>query len=215
VKELYTIGHSNHSVETFVDLLLRHRVSAVADVRSSPFSRFNPQYNRENLKPALLRAGIAYVYLGNALGPRSDDPACYENGRVSYERLAETPLFRAGLKRLREGAERQRIAIMCAEKDPIVCHRMILICRALRSESIDIRHILEDGSLESLEAAEKRLLVKLKMHQLSLFDRSVEDLFLRAYRKQAEKIAYRADDEDADQEEAEEEHTVWQPVERP
>lgn len=202
MKELYTIGHSNHPVKIFVDLLLRHRVSAVADVRSSPYSRFNPQYNREKLKLALLHAGIAYVYLGKELGPRSDDPACYENGRVSYERLAETTLFREGLERLRKGAERQRIAIMCAEKDPIVCHRMILICRALRSESIDIRHILEDGSLESLEASEKRLLVQLKMAQLSLFDRSVEDLTLRAYSKQAEKIAYRADDEEADQEEA-------------
>ncbi len=91
---------------------------------------------------------------------------------------------------------RARIALLCAEKDPIVCHRMILICRALRSEPVTIRHILEDGSLETLQAAEKRLMVQLKMRQMTLFDCNVDDLILRAYRKQAERIAYRPDEPD-------------------
>ncbi len=196
MKELYTIGHSNHSIETFLNLLLQHDITAVADVRSSPYSQYNPQYNRENLKPALVRAGLSYVYLGKELGPRSDDPACYENGRVSYEKLAGTELFRTGLQRLLKGLETHRVVIMCAEKDPIVCHRMILICRALRSEPITIRHILEDGSLETLKEAEQRLMDQLKMRQMTLFDRNVDDLVLRAYDRQAKRIAYRLDQED-------------------
>lgn len=196
MKELYTIGHSNHPVETFIELLQRHGVTAVADVRSSPYSRYNPQYNRENLKPVLARCGISYVYLGRELGPRSDDPACYDNGRVSYEKLAQTDLFRSGLDRLRKGLETHRVALLCAEKDPIVCHRMILICRALRSEPVVIRHILEDGSLETLQAAERRLMVQLKMRQMTLFDRTLDDLVLRAYARQAERIAHRPDEPD-------------------
>lgn len=196
MKELYTIGHSNHPVETFLDLLHRHEITALADVRSSPYSRYNPQYNRENLKPVLARCGISYVYLGRELGPRSDDPACYDNGRVSYEKLAQTDLFRSGLDRLRKGLETHRVALLCAEKDPIVCHRMILICRALRSEPVVIRHILEDGSLETLQAAERRLMVQLKMRQMTLFDRTLDDLVLRAYARQAERIAHRPDEPD-------------------
>lgn len=202
VKEMFTIGHSTHPVETFLNLLRAHGVTALADVRSSPYSRFNPQYNRENLKPVLERAGIAYVYLGKELGPRSDDPSCYENGRVSYEKLAQTEAFRHGLQRLLKGAQTHRIAIMCAEKDPIVCHRMILICRALRSEPVDIRHILEDGTLETLKASEERLMKLLNIRQLTLFDRSKEDLILRAYAKQAERIAYRPDEEPREEEQS-------------
>ncbi len=199
MKELYTIGHSNHPVEAFLDLLRRQEITALADVRSSPYSRYNPQYNRENLKPVLARTGISYVYLGKELGPQSDDPTCYENGRVDYEKLARTKLFQAGLQRLLKGLETHRIAIMCAEKDPLVCHRMILICRALRSEPLAIRHILEDGSLETLQAAERRLMVQLKMRQMTLFDRNVDDLILRAYARQAERIAHRLDQEESEE----------------
>jgi len=200
MKVLYTIGHSTHPVERFAELLEARGVTAVGDVRSSPYSRFNPQYNREPLQRALKERGMAYVFLGRELGPRSDDPACYVDGKVRYDRLARTELFAQGLRRLRKGMESHRIALLCAEKDPIVCHRMILVCRALRKDPVSVEHILEDGSLESLARSEQRLLQSLKMPQLTLFD-DPETLVQRAYDVQGEKIAYvRRDDNEEGEE---------------
>ena len=132
MSELYTIGHSNHSTEKFIELLLKHEITAVCDVRSQPYSKFNPQFNRENIQKELKQSNIAYVFLGRELGPRSDDPACYIDGKVQYHLLAATDLFQQGLKRLLKGILSHRIAMMCAEKDPVMCHRMILVCRYLR-----------------------------------------------------------------------------------
>ncbi len=192
--DLYTIGHSNHSLERFVELLEMHGIGAVGDVRSSPYSKFNPQFNRENLQRALKEKRIAYVHLGQELGPRSEDPSCYRDGKVRYDQLARTDLFRKGLERLRHGMQSFRIALMCAEKDPVTCHRMILICRELRTEPFQIHHILEDGSLESQKDAERRLLLTLRMPQLRLFE-SPEGLIQRAFDAQAERIAYVRDSE--------------------
>lgn len=203
MNKLYTIGHSNHSIEQFIELLRMHGITAVGDVRSSPYSRFNPQFNRENLQKALREAGIAYVFLGKELGPRSEDPSCYLEGKVQYDRLAGTDAFKRGIERLDIGMKTYRIALMCAEKDPITCHRMILVCRALRSEPVEIGHILEDGTIESLGESELRLLRALKMPQLRLFDR-VEDLIQRAYDTQGSKIAYVRDDEPREEQEEEE-----------
>lgn len=189
MNKLYTIGHSNHEIAHFLQLLRMHAITAIADVRSSPYSKFNPQFNREVLQRTLKESSMAYVFLGAELGPRSDDPACYRDGKVQYGRLAKTDLFLHGLERLRLGMKSYRIALLCAEKDPIFCHRMILVCRALRSEPIEIMHILEDGRVESLEESEQRLMQELKMRQLRMFDRP-EDLVQRAYDAQGEKIAY-------------------------
>ena len=194
MNELLTVGHSNHIVERFIELLKMHGVTAVGDVRSSPYSRFNPQFNRENLRKTLKEHHIAYVFLGTELGPRSDDPACYVDGKVQYGRLAGTEIFQQGIRRLLSGMKTYRIALMCAEKDPITCHRMILVCRALRSKPFRISHILEDGSLESLGDSERRLIRTLKMPQLRLFE-GVEDLIRRAYDVQSDRIAYVRDDE--------------------
>jgi uncharacterized protein (DUF488 family) len=190
---LYTIGHSNHSIERFIELLKLHGITAVGDVRSSPYSKFNPQFNRETLQKVLKENGIAYVFLGQELGPRSEDPSCYVEGRVQYDRLAVTELFTRGIERLLTGVKTHRIALMCAEKDPITCHRMILVCRTLRSEPVEIGQILEDGRLERLRDSELRLLQTLKMPQLRLFDK-VEDLIQRAYDAQGRKIAYVRED---------------------
>ncbi|HPV52318.1 MAG TPA: DUF488 domain-containing protein [Smithellaceae bacterium] len=189
MKELFTIGHSVHTVEEFVGLLTLHSINALCDVRSSPYSRYSPQFNRESLKEDILKRGIAYIYLGAELGPRSSDPSCYENGKVQYQRLAEKEIFQQGLSRLRKGLETYRIALMCAEKDPLTCHRMLLICRYLRGESIHIRHILEDGSLEDNRDTEQRLMKLLKIDPADLFS-SEEEQIRRAYELQADKVAY-------------------------
>ena len=161
--ELFTIGHSTHSVETFISLLKMHGITALCDVRSSPYSRFTPQFNREALKDELVRRRVIYIYLGTELGPRSSDPTCYEGGKVQYNRLAGKDIFQQGLLRLRKGMATYRIALMCAEKDPLACHRMLLICRHLRGNDIIIRHILEDGSLEDNQDTEMRLMKQLKI----------------------------------------------------
>lgn len=213
---LFTIGHSNHSIERFIELLKMHGITAVGDVRSSPYSKFNPQFNRENLQEALKEKEIAYVFLGQELGPRSEDPSCYLDGKVQYDRLAATELFKRGMERLLKGSKIYRIAIMCAEKDPIMCHRMILVCRALRPEPLEILQILEDGTAESLCDSELRLLRSLKMPQLRLFDK-VDDLIQRAYDAQGKKIAYVRDaqaheEDDPEMEDPEDsEVKTWRP----
>ena len=155
-----TVGHSNHPLATFLTLLERSRVTALADVRSAPYSRFNPQFNRETLRGALAEHGIRYVYLGRELGGRSDDPACYEGGRIRYDRVARTDRFRDGLARVMRGATDHRIALMCAEKEPLDCHRTLLVARALEERGVEVAHLLPDGGVEPQAAAMERLLVQ-------------------------------------------------------
>ena len=131
--KIFTIGHSTHEFKRFVALLKHHGIGAVADVRSTPYSRWQPQFNREELTDALKKHGISYVFMGKELGARSDDPDCYDQGRVQYRRLAGTELFRSGIDRVLDGAHRMSIALMCAEKDPLECHRTILVARELVS----------------------------------------------------------------------------------
>jgi len=187
--ELFTIGHSIHTVEKFADLLKMHGITAICDVRSSPYSRYTPQFNRELLKDELAKHSISYLYLGAELGPRSSDPTCYEGGKVQYKRLANKDIFRQGLDRLRKGMRTYRIALMCAEKDPLTCHRMILICRNLRGDDIVITHILEDGSLEDNRDTEMRLMKQLKIDPSDLFSSEIDQI-QRAYDLQSEKVAY-------------------------
>ncbi len=190
IARILTIGHSNHSTEFFQELLARHCVTAVADVRSSPFSRFSPQFNREQISETLGTSGISYVFLGRELGGRSEDRSCYERGRVCYDLLARTNSFHRGLDRVQRGARRFRIALMCTEKDPIDCHRAILVCRHLADRGIDICHILSDGALESHEELIDRLLHELDLSEPDLIHGSREDRIAEAYSRRGRQIAY-------------------------
>ena len=207
--ELFTIGHSNHSIEAFIALLQQHGVTALADVRSHPYSRYLPHFNQTPLKTALFDAGIRYVFLGRELGARPSDPTCYVDGKALYERIASTELFSQGIQRILKGAETYKIALMCAEKDPITCHRAILVGQHLREFTLDINHILRNGNLETHQHLEERLL---KLHglkqpefiqpvQLSLFNDlslpaqsslqySTKDSLKEAYNRQGNQIAY-------------------------
>lgn len=188
---IYTVGHSNHPIERFLGLLQPHGITAVADVRSTPYSRFNPQFRREKLQAALASVGIQYVFLGQELGARSQDPACYDSeGRVSYAKLARTDLFRKGIARLRTGMADHRISLMCAEREPLDCHRTILVSRELVREGIPVTHILGDGSLESHTHALERLATTLKLARDDDLFNDPADLFEQAYDAQAARIAY-------------------------
>ena len=187
-KIILTIGHSNHTLDFFLDLLNGHGVTALADVRSAPYSRFNPQYNREQLAAKLNVAGIRYVYLGRELGGRSDDRSCYENGLIRYDRLACTPLFSNGLRRILHGAKRYNLALMCAEKEPLHCHRTLLIGHELDKLGLEVSHIVPDGRPEPHADAMERLLAE--------FDRKSGDSLFRQNMPRAElieeAIAYQA-----------------------
>jgi len=186
---LYTVGHSAHTSDRFMDLVRAQDVSAICDVRTRPYSRRSPHFNREPLRAELERHGIAYVFLGDELGGRSSDPACYENGRVDYRRVAATPAFRQCLQRLLKGIEQFNVALLCAEKDPLDCHRTLLVCRHMRSPDLSIRHILDDGSVESHESAECRLMEMVGFPQQDLFSNRNE-LLERAYDQHGLEIAY-------------------------
>lgn len=186
---VFTIGHSNHSLETFLSLLKCYGVTAVADVRSHPQSKANPQFDREALAKNLARQGIAYVFLGKELGARTTDQQCYIDGKVQYERLADTKPFQAGLRRVQRGMTKYRIALMCAEGEPLDCHRTILVSRYLTEMNIPVKHILRDGTVEDHDATMERLLQALKMSENLVF-RNKTELISEGYRVQGRRIAY-------------------------
>ncbi|MDS3861650.1 DUF488 domain-containing protein [Thermosynechococcaceae cyanobacterium BACA0444] len=200
--ELFTIGHSNHDMNSFIALLQQHGVTAIADVRSQPYSRFLPQYNREALQKILDNHGIKYVFLGRELGARPSNPDCYVEGKAVYEKIANTDLFHEGVKRVQKGLQKHKISLLCAEKDPLTCHRAILVCQQLRHLKILINHILNNGDLESHDQLEERMLIKhnftnfseAQEAQLSIFVQNGlptrEECLQEAYKLRGSEIAY-------------------------
>ena len=190
---LFTVGHSTHPVEHFINLLDWHHIDVVADVRSTPYSRYNPQYNRDELKGNLRESGISYVFMGKEFGARSDDPSCYREGRVQYAALATSEPFQSGVGRINEGvAKGHRIALMCAEKDPLECHRTILVAQTLDREGFEIAHILEDGQLETHAVLTDRLISLHKLGNGDLF-MSRDEVVDSAFSRQEARIAYAAE----------------------
>jgi uncharacterized protein (DUF488 family) len=152
---LYTIGHSNTESAAFIALLQRHAIELLVDVRSQPYSRYNPQFNRETLKHAVNQAGIAYAFLGDSLGGMPADRRFHlPDGKVDYDLLAQAESFQTGLEKLLNLAAECRVAFMCAEADYHHCHRYKLITRALVRRSIEVRHIVPTGELELSTAAD-------------------------------------------------------------
>lgn len=189
VTTIYTVGHSNHPLQKFLGLLSANGITAIADVRSQPFSRRNPQFNKDRLAADLAENGIAYVFLGKELGARSEDPACYEDGKVQYSRLAATAAFKEGLDRVISGAEKYRVALMCAEKEPLDCHRTLLVSCALEKRGVSIAHILADASLEPQEKTMSRLIDMEKLSADDMFQHRAE-LVAQACKLREQRIAY-------------------------
>lgn len=186
---IYTVGHSNHEIEDLIRLLSLHSIAALVDIRSSPYSRMYPHFNREQLRAFLRQADIQYVFMGDCLGGRPDDPNCFKDGQAQYDRVAQLPTFTKGLERLQQGAEDYRIALMCSEKDPITCHRMLLVSRQLSLRNVDVQHILADGKIESQQKAEFRMMAATGVPQNDLFE-PFPELLNRAYRLQSQKCAF-------------------------
>lgn len=185
-----TVGHSNHSWEAFARLLHRHRVNALADVRSVPASRFNPQFNRSVLSASLKAVGIGYAYRGRELGGRPQDPACYENGRVRYDLMAGTRAFRRGLALVKAAAATHRVVLLCAEKDPLDCHRTLLVARALAADGVEVLHILADGTLETHAEAMNRLLASYDLEPAGDMFTSRDEFVAQAVQRRTRRVGH-------------------------
>jgi uncharacterized protein (DUF488 family) len=190
VSVLLTIGHSRHSLERFIDLLEGAGATAVADVRSAPMSRFSPHFNKAALAKSLAARNIAYIFLGAALGGRPSRPELYTQGVTDYEKMAASPEFRAGLEQLREAAAAHRVALMCAEADPLDCHRCLLVGRALAEQGVDVGHILATGDVMTQTEIEDRLLASEKLADQDLLGASRTERLADAYRARNRKAAY-------------------------
>ena len=197
---IYTIGYSGYhqNLDGFVADLTANGVNVVADVRTSPYSKYAAEFNREMLDVSLRGKGIKYVFLGAALGARPSDGACYINGVVDYDRIMSANFFQGGLQRIQDGiAKGYKIALMCAEKDPICCHRNILVAHALAKRSVPVRHLIqlvsgEPAVAEEMSDTESRLLEECDMDQLTQGDLFMtnEERVEKAYRARFKEIAY-------------------------
>src|ERR1700759_695739 len=155
--EVISVGHSTLGYDNFLSTIRRAGVTAIADVLSAPYSRYNPQFNREVLKNELRLDGIAYVFLGDQLGGRPRSEAFFCDGIADYEKMAAAPHFADGLERLIAGAKKYRIAMMCSEHDPLDCHRCLLVGRALHEQGVTVGHITAAGNVRGQSEIEDEL----------------------------------------------------------
>lgn len=166
---VHTIGHSNHELEHFFDLLRLHRIEVIADVRSHPYCGYSIHFNREAIQAAAKARGFQYVYLGDQIGGRPADDRFYDaDGHVLYWKLAGSKVFEEGIERVRRGMRQYRIALMCSEENPSVCHRRLLISRVLHESGVEVAHIRGDGRIET-EAELRKTEAQPQTEQLSLF----------------------------------------------
>lgn len=149
-RRLFTIGHSNHTDEHFVGLLRQHEIEVLVDVRSQPYSQYSSQFNRDALQREVVAAGRQYLFLGEELGGRPPETDCYDDeGHVLYSTLARIPRFLGGIERVEKGIQKYRVALMCSEEDPTVCHRFLLVARVLVERGTVPLHIRGDGRLDT------------------------------------------------------------------
>jgi uncharacterized protein (DUF488 family) len=191
--ELFSIGHSNSSIDRFMTLLSETGITAVADVRSTPYSRFCPWFSRDRLQAHLKGAGIAYLAYGESLGGRPGNANLYCDGVADYEAMARTVQFQSGLDRLQNDMASHRICTMCAEREPLDCHRCLLVARALAERGVSIGHVLHDGVVEAHAATEQRLMQWAESAtEPDLFVTGQHERLAAAYRSRGRAIGYKA-----------------------
>jgi uncharacterized protein (DUF488 family) len=154
---IFSIGHSHYPLTRVLEMLAGADVTAVADIRSHPVSRWAPQFNKETLMRALEGSGLSYLFMGRELGGRPKAAALLTGGKPDYAKMARDPAFHEGIARLLEESARHRVALICAERDPIHCHRFLLVARHLVGRGVAVSHILANGEIEAHSATEQRL----------------------------------------------------------
>jgi uncharacterized protein (DUF488 family) len=196
-KPVFTIGHSNFDLDVFLEMLHGQRVELLVDVRSRPQSGRFPQFSQPGFQAAVEKAGVSYLFLGEELGGRPDDPDVYrQDGVVNYRLRRKSYAFCSGLERLLSEAESQSVALLCAEEDPLECHRFLMICPELVARGARPIHIRKGSKLETQEEAENRLLESNHLGAFavnSLFPDARRDALEDAYELQTGKFAFRVD----------------------
>ena len=193
-KECYTIGHSTHTFEHFKCLLVRWDINCIVDVRSFPYSKHAPHFNRESIQSFLINNNIKYIFMGKELGARQAERENIDiNGKVMFDKVKEKISFIKAIERIIQGIDKgYKIALMCSEKDPLYCHRAILIGNSLSQKGIKVLHIYEDGSLKNQHQLEDELIDYYfpQRNQLTLFNTSYKEYLERALKKREKEIAY-------------------------
>lgn len=196
--KFFTIGHSNRTLEGFIGLLKQHDITALADVRSSPYSRMWPHFDQGPLKQSLEKHSIWYVHLGSELGGRPTAASLYQDGVADYEAMARQSQFEQGIGRLVRGVRTYRICLMCSEKLPEICHRCLLVGRALRERGDDVVHIIDETTTLSQIQVEDKLLKLAALEPLPIFEGNAHSakyprnqLLTAAYMAQARRAAFR------------------------
>jgi len=193
----FTIGHSTHEIDGFINLLRLNGIEWLVDVRSIPYSQHNPQYNKENLKAALDKGHISYVHMGNLLGARYNNPTLYFDDKemVDFKKVRESTSFKHGIDKIVNGVSMGfNICLMCSEKDPFDCHRFVLISYALGKKGVTVKHILENGNVITNQVLEERLLSKYKIEygKPTFFEagKTREEAIEEGYEKRNRDIGY-------------------------
>lgn len=197
--QLYTIGHSQHPFDFFIQLLKAYNVNYILDVRSTPYSKYAEAYNRNKVEKRLQRHEIRYWFMGNFFGARPSKRELYsKDGYLDFEKVMKSEQFQKGMDSVFKGLNLgNNIALMCTEKDPMDCHRAIMVARAFSLEGMDVKHILQDGQIQTQQELDERLLDKYfpNRTQLTLFNYNdihnyAEDIRL-AYIERNKEIGYR------------------------
>ncbi len=193
--KIYTVGHSNHTIEFFLDLIKTFSISCIVDVRSVPASAYNPQFNKEALQNALKWNNVFYMHFGEEFGARHTEPELLDSfGKVDFDKVRATTKFLSGVDRLKKGIEKgYNIALMCSEADPFDCHRFAMISYYLARNGFEVSHILKDKTSVSNADLEKKLLKKYKkqLPTSNLWENISPDFQLNlAYKLRNKDIAY-------------------------
>ena len=191
--QVFTIGHSTLALGSFLDLLKKAGITAIADVRSSPFSRRSPHFSRDDVRASLKESGIKYVFLGKELGGRPRLQNLYCDGVADYEKMALEPAFLKGIGRVVDGSKEHIIALMCSEHNPLDCHRCLLVGRALAERGVPLSHILNNGNIATQYDIEEKLLTLVGAEEKDTKDMfaSRNELLSVTYRSRAKSVAYR------------------------
>lgn len=198
--EIFTIGHSNYNVEKLIDMLRYYNINCVVDIRGTPYSKYNVQYNKETIRQTLINEGFVYIYMAKEFAAKRENKESYNNeGYSDFEKVIYEEDFKNGIKRLKIGCEKgYRIALLGAMQDPIRCHRSILVGRALVDNGFIVKHILDDYSIASQDDIEKSILEKyfedrnqMTIDYLLGTNKSEEDMIKEAYRLANKEIGYR------------------------
>jgi len=202
---VYTIGYSNHSYKYFLELLTKYKIDTIIDVRSSPYSQRNPEFNKPLLTKLLKESKIHYIFMGQELGARRNEKDLYTNDVVDFQKVYKNDKFISGIERIKLGLNKGYIiAIMCSEKNPVDCHRTIMVARYLDVLGINVSHILADGTLLPHCKIDDELLYKYNSEysQLNMFGKlmSKEEAINDSYQKQNLNVGYKLNGDNEDEE---------------